>query len=62
MREATEQCGGNQVPSIIFLEDKIAIPENGQSYVLHTEGEGSRHIRDIDTKNIPINIFVGPEG
>lgn len=62
VREATEQCGGNRVASIIFLEDKMVVPENGQSYVLHTEGKGSEHIRDIDTKNTPINIFVGPEG
>lgn len=62
VREATEQCGGNKIAPITFLEERIPIPENGQSYVLHTEGEGSKHIRDIDTKNSPINIFVGPEG
>ncbi|HBB27636.1 TPA: hypothetical protein DCZ36_04040 [Candidatus Gracilibacteria bacterium] len=62
VREATEQCGGNLPPSVIFLEDRMIVPENRQSYVLHTEEQGSKHIRDIDIKNSPINIFVGPEG
>ncbi|NDK19374.1 16S rRNA (uracil(1498)-N(3))-methyltransferase [Candidatus Gracilibacteria bacterium] len=62
VREATEQCGANKLPSISFLEEKTPIPEDGQSYVLHTEGKNSKHLRDIGTENSPINIFIGPEG
>lgn len=58
VREATEQCGGNRVPSVVFFEEKILVPENGKSFVLHTEGKGSRNISDISEKMTSINIFV----
>lgn len=62
VREATEQCGWNQVPKITFHENSIPIPENGASYTLHTHDEESKHIRDILTASFPINIFIWPEG
>lgn len=62
VREATEQCFGNHIASITFLENGIPIPEDGPSYVLHTEEKESKHIRDIPPGISPINIFVGPEG
>ncbi|MFA6090934.1 MAG: RsmE family RNA methyltransferase [Candidatus Gracilibacteria bacterium] len=62
IRESTEQCGGNQVPTITFLESKIPVPNNGLSYVFHTEDTDSKHIRDISQKSSSINLFIGPEG
>ncbi|MDD2892276.1 MAG: RsmE family RNA methyltransferase [Candidatus Gracilibacteria bacterium] len=61
-REATEQCFGNIVPAILFSEEKMPTPKDGYSYVFHTKGEGSKHLRDINTEKNPLNIFVGPEG
>lgn len=61
-REATEQCGGNRVPIITFLESNISLPKDGISYVFHTEDTYSKHIRDISQKSSSINLFIGPEG
>ena len=62
VREATEQCGGNLLPSIVFMENGIPTPENGNSYVLHTEEKEGKSIREIDICRKPVNIFIGPEG
>lgn len=50
------------MPSIVFLESGIPVPENGISYMLHTEKEGSIRMHEIDKDVSPINIFIGPEG
>lgn len=61
LREATEQCGGNKVPTLLFQEKNLPFPENGRSYVLHTEKNGEKNIGEIPLSN-PINLFIGPEG
>ncbi len=50
VREATEQCGGNRVPTITFLESKIPLPSDGVSYVFHTEDTESKPISHIIKK------------
>lgn len=62
VREATEQCGGNKVPTITFLESIIPLPSDGLSYVFHTEDTDSKPISSIDKESSIINLFVGPEG
>lgn len=60
-KEATEQCYGSKIPTIHFLEEKIPSPQDGQSYLFHTQKIGTMHLQDINTEISPINIFVGPE-
>lgn len=61
IREATEQCGGNRVPTITFLESNIPLPKDGISYVFHTEDTESKPISTIDKESSVLNLFIGPE-
>ncbi len=62
IKEATEQCYWNKLATLNFLEDKLPTPQDGISYVLHTEGTDSQHLREISIDSPIINLFIGPEG
>ncbi|MCK9272773.1 16S rRNA (uracil(1498)-N(3))-methyltransferase [Candidatus Gracilibacteria bacterium] len=62
VKEALEQCGGDKLPQISFV-DKIDFSEiNGQKLVCHTKISGSINLSEIKNTPNEFNIFVGPEG
>ncbi|MDD2916665.1 MAG: RsmE family RNA methyltransferase [Candidatus Gracilibacteria bacterium] len=62
VREATEQCGGNTLPFIQFLETGIPSPKEGISYFLHTKSLRGATLKSIAHTSDGYNIFIGPEG
>ena len=61
LHEALEQCGGNQVPSLVFSEEQLPAPLDGNSYILHTENIVSMPIKSVLDSSTAINIFIWPE-
>ncbi len=63
IKEATEQCGGNKMPKIIF-ENKLMLEKiSWENLILHTEKNSenfSETIKKLD-KSKSINLFVWPE-
>ncbi|NDK10219.1 16S rRNA (uracil(1498)-N(3))-methyltransferase [Candidatus Gracilibacteria bacterium] len=67
--EAVEQCGGNLIPEIQYLEtpsttNLISFEQNNSyNIVCHTDGKDSLSLSKIIFLNYDaVNIFVGPEG
>lgn len=67
--EAIEQCSGNIIPEIEFLQPHISLWEKitwgqeqiSQSIICHTQWQGSYWLSELKFSQ-KINIIVGPEG
>lgn len=62
VREATEQCGGNHLATISFVDNGVPNYTGGKAYFLHTQASDSIEINNINNLDSHVNIFVGPEG
>ncbi len=61
--EASEQCGRNTIPEILFWEKPVLTKLEWLNIFLHTKNDNSKLLKDLEIwENKVINIFVGPEG
>ncbi len=59
--EAIEQSWRNIVPQIYFL-DKLDLKNiRWNNYFFHTDSNSSKLLKNLDTKNWKINLFIWPE-
>lgn len=58
--EAIEQCGGNIVPQIQYVESLSNVPVGDNTLLCHTKSEDSSWLTEITTGSV-LEIIIGPE-
>lgn len=62
--EASEQCGRNIIPPILFSEGSFGdFPSHGSSIILNPQDETCQKLKELQLpEHTDIHVFIGPEG